>query len=143
MYALDTDTTSELARGRNTRLNVRFLAIPKSDIWLPAVVMEEQFRGRLAVLARLNPNIPRYSALIPIAYRDLVQTQTFLQRFQIVPYTHADEALYQGWPPAVKRLGTRDGRMAAIAVNNGLTIITRNTRHFSQIPAVWFEDWSV
>ena len=143
MFALDNDTASLLFRGRNSILNRRTLAIPPSQLWLPAVVVEEQFRGRLGVLAKLNPARPKDSLFIPIAYRDLVLTQKFLQQFQILLYTQADEDLYQSWSAAVKRVGTRDCRIAASAVNRGFTVVTANLRHFQQIPGVQAVDWSV
>ena len=143
MYALDTDTTSLLFRGRNQPLNERVRATPRADLWVPAVVVEEQFRGRLAVLSRLNPTTSRDSALIPNACQDLVQTLTFLQQFQVMPYAEADEALFQSWSAATKRLGTQDCRIAVIAVNNGLIVVTRNARHFGQMPGVRYEDWTL
>ncbi len=143
MFALDNDTTSLLFRGRNSGLNRRVLAVPPPQLWLPAVVVEEQFRGRLGVLAKLNPARPKESPLIPIAYRDLVLTQEFLRQFQILPYTQADEDLYQRWSAEVKRVGTRDCRIAASAINRGLVVVTANRRHFQQIPGVSFLDWSV
>jgi len=143
MYVLDNDTASLLFRGRNSALNQRALAVPPTQLWLPAVVVEEQFRGRLGVLARLNPSRPRDSALIPVAYRDLVLTQDFLRQFRVLPYTQADEELYQSWSAAVKRIGTHDCRIAAIAVNQGFTVVTANLRHFQQIPDLRTTDWSV
>lgn len=143
MFVLDNDTTSLLFRGRNSGLNRRALVVPPPQLWLPAIVVEEQFRGRLGVLAKLNPARPKDSLLIPVAYRDLVLTQEFLRQFQTLPYTEADEDLYQSWSAAVKRVGTRDCRIAASAVNRGFTVVTANLRHFEQIPGVQAIDWSV
>ena len=143
MYVLDNDTASLLFRGRNGALNRRALAVPPADLWLPAIVVEEQFRGRLSVLAKLNPVRSKDSALIPAAHRDLVLTQDFLRQFQVLPYTQADEDLYQSWSAVVKRVGTRDCRIAAIAVNQGFTVVTANLRHFQQIPDLRTTDWSV
>ncbi len=117
--------------------------MPPNQLWLPAVVVEEQFRGRLGVLAKLNPARPKESLLIPTAYHDLVLTQEFLRQFQILPYTQADEDLYQSWPAAVKRVRTRDCRIAATAINQGFTVVTANRRHFQQIPNVQIVDWSI
>ncbi len=141
MFVLDNDTASLLFRGRNSALNQRALALPPANLWLPVIVVEEQFRGRLGVLAKLNPARPKDSALIPIAYRDLVLTQDFLRQFQILPYTQVDEDLYQSWS-SVKRIGTRDCRIAAIAINRGFTVVTANLRHFQQVPDLPTTDWS-
>ncbi len=143
MFVLDNDTASLLFRGRNSVLNKRALAVSPSQLWLPAVVVEEQFRGRLGVLAKLNPARPKESLLIPVAYRDLMLTQEFLRQFQVLPYTQADEDLCQSWSAAVKRVGTRDCRIAAIAINQGFTVVTANLRHFQQIPDVQTVDWSI
>ncbi len=70
-------------------------------------------------------------------------TQEFLRQFQTLPYTEADEDLYQSWSAAVKRVGTRDCRVAASAINRRLTVVTANLRHFQQIPGVQAVDWSV
>ena len=142
MYALDNDTLSLFLR-RHPQVTARILAVPPYDLWLPAIAAEEQLRGRLAFLASLNPNHPADSTKIPQAYDLLVRTLRQLENFQILPYTPEAEALYQSWPSAIKRFGTRDCRIAAIAVTNGFTVVTRNTAHFASIPGLTAEDWSV
>ena len=61
--------------------------------------------------------------------------------FTLLPYSAAAEALFQAMPPEVKRIGTQDCRIAAIAMVNDCTVITRNVRDFSRIPGVRCEDW--
>jgi tRNA(fMet)-specific endonuclease VapC len=41
------------------------------------------------------------------------------------------------------RIGTQDLKIAAIALANDATIITRNVRDFSRVPDLQFEDWSI
>ena len=52
------------------------------------------------------------------------------------------EDLYQSWSPAVKRLGTRDCRIAATALVHGFTVVTCNLSHSRPIPGIRAEDWS-
>ena len=106
MFLLDNDTTSLLFRGRNNILNKRVLAVPATDIWLPVIVVEEQHRGRLGVIAKLNPNLPRDSALIPIAYHDLATHAFFWQRSQQVRSKRVSP---------VRDLGTLPGCLSSVA----------------------------
>ena len=55
MFVLDNDTLL-LALHGNARITRRIESVPPYAVWLPAIVIEEQYRGRLAVLNRLDPN---------------------------------------------------------------------------------------
>ena len=142
MYALDSDALSLFLR-RQEPITSRILAIPTQAIWLPAVTVEEQIRGRMTFLASLNPARSGDSLKVPLAYELLLRTLRELEKLQFLPYDSAAEALYQSWPASVKRLGTRDCRIAATAIVRGFTVVTCNTRHFQPIPGVRAEDWSV
>ena len=142
MYVLDSDTLTLSLEG-NDKVARRILSTPFGDLWLPAIVVEEQLRGRLSFLSRLNPARALDRSKLPRAYKLLLETVRDLQRFQYLSYTAEMETLYQSWPAAVKRLGTRDCRIAATAIVSGFTVVTCNTRHFQPIPGVSVEDWTV
>lgn len=141
MYALDNDTLTLFLQG-NGKIVRRILSTPDEDIWLPAIVVEEQLRGRLSALSSLNAARASDRLKVPLAYELLLETVRELQQFQHLPYTAEMEALYQSWPAAVKRLGTHDCRIAATAIVHGFTVITCNLSHFQPIPGVKAEDWS-
>lgn len=141
MFVLDSDTLTLMLQG-NPRITRRVLAARDGEIWLPAIVVEEKLRGRMAYLSSLNPNRASDSLKVPSAYDLLLETVSDLQRFPHLAYTVEMETLYQSWPAAVKRLGTRDCRIGATAIAHGFTVITCNLSHFQPMPDVQIEDWS-
>ena len=138
MYALDTDTLSLLLRGQQQI--TLWVEANEKNVWLPSIVLEEQFRGRLAFLSSLDPKRKADSLKLPLAYDLLQRTFRQLEKFQFLSYTPEAEALFQSWPASVKRVGTRDCRIAAIT--HGFVVVSCNTRHFQPIPGVVLEDWS-
>ncbi len=140
MFVLDNDTLTLVLHG-NAKIIRRIESVPPYDIWLPAIVVEEQFRGRMAFLNSLSPNRKADSLKLPLAYDLLLQTRRHLANYQVLPYTAEMEALYQSWPAAVKRLGTRDCRIAATAIVHGFAVITCNLTHYQPMPDVQMEDW--
>ncbi|MDQ2686632.1 MAG: type II toxin-antitoxin system VapC family toxin [Armatimonadota bacterium] len=142
MYVLDTDTTSNFFRGGNTALIARVLSESRENIWLPVIVAEEQLKGRLAVIAKLNSASPQDGAKSPRTYDFLIRTMSDLAEFGILPYTDEAEQLFRRWSPAEKRAGTRDCKIAAIAITYGFTVVTSNTNHYRSIPNVRLVDWN-
>ena len=67
---------------------------------------------------------------------------TALHQFQILPYTPKAESIYQSLPSKIKRIGTQDCRIAAIAKANKFTIITVNVNDFIRIGIAPVEDWT-
>ena len=141
MFVLDGDTTTLFFNG-SAKVVQRVLAAPDDAIYLPAIVVEEQLRGRMALLASLNPARVSDRPKVPLAYDLLLKTVRDLRRFEHLPYTAEMEALYQSWPAAVKRVGTRDCRIAATAIVLGFTVITCNLNHYRPIPNVQMDDWN-
>ena len=141
MFVLDSDTLTLSFQG-NAAIARRILAQPEGSIWLPAITVEEQLRGRLNYLSSLNAVRVADRAKVPLAYDLLLETVRRLQQFPHLAYTAEMEALYQSWPAAVKRVGTRDCRIAATAIVHGFTVITCNLTHFQPMPSVQIDDWS-
>ena len=141
MYLLDSDTYMHYQQG-NPKVTARLQAAPRSSLWLPAIAVEEQLRGRLAVLSGLNPKLEADSRRTPAAYAIFLKTIFDLNAFQHSEYTPKMEALYQSWPAAVKRVGTRDCRTAATAIVRGFTVITCNLNDYQPIPDVQTDDWN-
>jgi tRNA(fMet)-specific endonuclease VapC len=63
--------------------------------------------------------------------------------FPLVRFDAASESEFQHLRGARLGAGTLDLKIAAIALTNGLTVLTRNRRDFGRVPGLVIEDWSV
>lgn len=115
----------------------RLARIADDAVSVCPVTAEEALRGRLGVLARQLTGSRRVAA-----YENLVATLGMLSDFSMTPYDDASERELQRLKAAQIRVGTQDLKMAAIALANGLTVLTRNTRDFARVPGLMFDDWS-
>lgn len=52
-------------------------------------------------------------------------------------------AEFQRLKQAQVRIGTMDLKIAAVALANGATLLTRNAIDFGRVPGLSFEDWSL
>ncbi len=138
MYVLDTDTYSKLLQGHGL-IKRRVSQVPQSAIYLCAITPEELLRGRLDYINQLRS---RKDPKLSVAYDYLLDNLRDLNRTSILRYDEDAERLFQSWPASVKRTGTQDCRIAAVAIVNGFTVVTANTAHFSKITDR-YEDWSV
>lgn len=62
---------------------------------------------------------------------------------QVLPFDAAAAAEFASLRARKVRIGTMDLRIAAIAVTRNLTVLTRNSRDFTQVPGLKVEDWTV
>jgi tRNA(fMet)-specific endonuclease VapC len=102
------------------------------------VTVQESLRGRLATLQRRLP-----SALVAHAYENFQGAVSFFLSVNIVPFTTECEAKFQELRSLRRHIGTLDLRIAATALVQDLTLITRNQKDFARVPGLRFEDWSV
>jgi tRNA(fMet)-specific endonuclease VapC len=100
------------------------------------VTAEEVLRGRLAQVARAADGPTRI-----LSYGLLTQAIQLFTQFPIVPYDRSAEDEFQQRRSI--RIGSRDLKIASIALANQLIVVTRNRRHFGLVPGLTIEDWSV
>jgi tRNA(fMet)-specific endonuclease VapC len=139
MYILDTDHISILDRsGAESRiLLARLATIPATQFAVTIISYEEQMRGWLSYLTKaqtIEKQVLGYKQLrrqltnyctIPVVEFDLACTQEFQRLRKLYP-----------------RLGTMDLKIAAIALVNQSTLLTRNSIDFEQISGLRIEDWT-
>lgn len=136
-FVLDTDTTSALQH-RNPHVVARVRSLPESEIFFTVVSYEEQCAGRLSVLNRQLTG-----AKLVEAYERLRETLTFYAVVNVLPYDDATVGVDARLRAALPRMGTKDRRIAAIALVHGHTLVTRNTVDFMAVPGLVVEDWTV
>jgi tRNA(fMet)-specific endonuclease VapC len=138
MYLADTSIISLHQRG-HPRVSQRIAATAPDRLSTSIVTVEEQLRGRLAVIAR-HFNDPRR---LTLAYADLEQTFLYFRAWTVVSFTDADLRTFLGLRQQGIRISTRDLRIAASALNRQLIVVTNNIADFAQVPGLSLEDWAV
>lgn len=139
MILLDTDTISLFLRSSKQypELHRRIRETPLDDLYISAITVGEVMEGGLALVRKLQPKDQEAAG-----YKLLLDNFHALNRFAVLPYDLEAETLFQEMPARIRRQGRCDCQIAAIALTHDATVITRNTRHFSEIPGLRFEDWT-
>jgi len=126
---LDADTVSYALRGQG-QVAARLLERQPSELCISAITLAELNFGAEA----------RRSQKIRRAIRSFTKDVT------VVPF---DEASAERFGVIAATLSTRgrpiglyDTLVAAQALALGMTVVTNNTRHFSQVPGLAVENWA-
>jgi tRNA(fMet)-specific endonuclease VapC len=137
LFVLDTDILSLYYRGDPVvvqGVDVR----PSSDLAISVMTVDEQLTGwyTSARRARQPDELAR-------AYANLADAVVRLARWRILPYTEPAIARVAGLKALRLNVGLMDLRIAAIALEHGAVVVTRNRRDFSRVPGLSIDDWSV
>jgi len=141
-FVLDTDILSCLQRGDEN-------VVSRSREHDPAIVAttivsaEEQLRGRLEQVAKAQNS--RKTAALPSAYDRLREAIEFFRTVPLASYTQDAEECYRALRKngvTHQKVGTLDLRIGCIALALGATLVTRNLKHFRNVPNLKVEDWS-
>jgi tRNA(fMet)-specific endonuclease VapC len=139
VYLLDTDMMTLLERDGSGahHLRARLAMVPLGELATTVVSYEEQTRGWLALMARARSEEDRIAA-----YARLKRHLEIYCKVQVVDYDDRASAELALLRQARVRGGTNDLRIAAIALANDATLLTRNTSDFDRVPALRVEDWT-
>ena len=140
LHLLDTDHISLLRRGGANALplEMRLAAVPDAEIVTCVVVYEEQMRGWMAEIARMQTG-----AQFLIPYNSLATTLTIYCALTVLPFEERAATYFDTLKSQRIRIGSQDLKIAAIALANDAIVLTRNVRDFSRVPGLKFEDRSV
>jgi tRNA(fMet)-specific endonuclease VapC len=137
MHLLDTDTLTYLHAGHPRVVEcLRQLADP--DVGTTIITKIELSRGRFDFLLKAATG-----AELLRAQRLLVRTEELLAQILVVPIDEAAAAQFDRLR-AVKRLrkiGRADLLISSIALAHRATLVTRNVRHFRQVPGLTVTNW--
>ena len=140
MVLLDSDHMSLMQRGgaEGERIMERLSELPADEIATTIVNYEEQHRGWLARLARATSLERQVSD-----YRELKILLQDYCSINVIDFEARAAAQYGRLKQAGIRIGSMDLKIAAIALTNDATLLTRTLVDFNKIPRLKAEDWSI
>jgi tRNA(fMet)-specific endonuclease VapC len=131
-YSLDTNTCIRYINGKSEGVRAKLPSIPASEIVVCSIVRAELFFG---AAKSQTPEVSR------------AKQDRFLRPFATLPFDDLVANTYGRIRAHLERAGTPIGpldmQVAAIALANGLILVTHNTREFSRIPDLALEDWEI
>lgn len=136
LFVLDTDTVSLLQQS-HPQVSPRVAAQPAGEVAITIITVEEQLRGWFTYLRKAK-NPPQSAA----AYERLRISVAFLARTNILPYSVSSIERFQRLLKAKTGVRADDLRIAAICLEIGATVVTRNVSDFGVIPGLSVEDWA-
>ena len=141
MYLLDSDHLTILwyDSGKSYDALSSRIADHSDDRFAVSIVtIEEQLRGWLAYVAK--------ASAVEGAIKGYSKLREVIQRFgeiNVLDFDSAAAGVFVELKSQGVRVGTMDLRIAAIAIANDLTLLTRNTIDFERVPKLSFEDWTI
>ena len=130
IYNLDTNTCIRIINGRSAEARSRLLRVPTTDVTVGSVVRAELRYG---------------AAKSQTPQRTREKQDIFLRPFASVPFDDRAAEAYGRIRAELERVGTPIGPLdmliAAIALANGLILVTHNIREFSRVTGLKYEDW--
>ena len=99
---------------------------------------EEQMRGWLERAAQANSR----ERIVTTYARLQLHVDTF-HGINLLPFDDRAADEFEELQKARVRIGTMDLRIAAIALANNATVLTRNLSDFRRVPGLNCEDWSL
>ncbi len=133
---LDTVTLSLLER-KDLKVLRRLATVPPSELAVTVINVEEQMTGWQLYLRQA-----RTDKELAAAYEKLAASVRVLAGMRILSFPEAAIARYNLLRTMKLNVGKMDLRIAAIALEAGATVITRNLRDFERVPGLNCENWA-
>ena len=129
-FLLDTNVCIQLLNQQHSTLAQRLASVPRNEVALSSITKAELFFGAYGS-ARREAN--------------LSLLRRFFQEFVTLPFDEKCEEVYGMVRAALRFAGTpigpNDLLIAATALANDCTIVTRNTGEFGRVKGLRVEDW--
>ena len=139
MFVLDTDTLSLLFAGHPHVLR-RQATVPSAEIAITIVSRIEVLRGRFDFLmkAASGEQLLRAQGWLNETVRSLAQVET------VIPIEDAAATQFDRLRTnkKLKKIGRGDLLIASITLAERATLVTRNVKHFRQVPELQIENWA-
>lgn len=137
MYLLDTDTILHLHAG-HPKVVARLRQVEDAEVGTTVVTKIEILRARYDFLLKAKDGDDTLKA-----QELLTRTEELLANLLVLPFdvrvkSHFDEFRKRR---KLKKIGRADVLIASIAHANRATLVTRNLKHFRQMPELMLENW--
>ncbi|MGD0094612.1 MAG: PIN domain-containing protein [Planctomycetota bacterium] len=137
MHLLDTDTLTHL-QAKHPKVVERLHRLDDSPVGTTIVTRIEMLRGRFEFLAKAatGEELLRAQQLLD-------RTEESLAQVLVVPFTEACARRFDDLRirRELRRIGRADLLIACIALAHRAVLVTRNTRHFGQVPGLQTVNW--
>jgi tRNA(fMet)-specific endonuclease VapC len=120
---------------------VQRVEVNAENLAVTIVTVEEVIRGRFNVIRQASE--PSQADKLVLAYTKLWDTLDDFKNLNILKFDQNASTIYTEFFRQRIRIGTQDLRIAAIVLANNAILVTRNHRHFSQVPGLVQEDWTI
>jgi tRNA(fMet)-specific endonuclease VapC len=135
-YVLDTDLFTLYVHGAEP-LTSRITAAPPGTLFVSITTVEESLSGWYTALRQAHKPDE-----VEAVYERMAEAVTRLGRFPLLVYTRVAMAKFDSLQKLKLGVRSPDLRIAAIALVNNATVVTRNVRDFGRVPGLAVEDWS-
>ena len=136
LYLFDTDTLTLYERMHPVVVRNVFYHLA-DDIRITSITAEEQLAGWFALI-----RAARTPQQVETAHVRFASALRLLGTWDVIPLTAASAARFQDLLRRRLNVGGNDLRIAAVALEEGATVVTRNLRDFRRVPGLRCEDWS-
>ena len=136
LYVMDTDLLSLYQRG-HPGLTARVDAHPPQDLSITVITVEEELAGRYSMLRQARR--PEEQARV---YERLAEAIPVHARWRILTMTYPAFVRYESLKRMNLNVRKMDLRIAAVVLEHGGVLVSRNIRDFQRIPDRPIEDWS-
>ncbi len=139
-YLMGSDHVSLIDRAgpEGGKILARIAALPPDSVAVSVISYEEQMRGWMAEIARIQ-SIERQIG----AYSRLDRMRGYYCLTPVLPFDENAVVHFQNLWLRRLRVGTMDLKIAAVALANQATLVTRNSGDFIKVAGLTLEDWSV
>ena len=137
-FLLDTDILSLLQQGHAV-VSKHVNRCPVTDVSFAVITLQEQMRGFDARLSRARGHRQMARAYDMLVTR-LLPTW---KRFAVLSFQEPAIERFEHLRSLRLNVGLMDLRIAATALENSVTVVTRNERDFKRVPGLTTVDWSV
>lgn len=136
MWILDTDTLSLWLHGHPEVMRQAH-SRPPLELAVTIITLEEVLGGWYGLIrsAKDDEKLAR-------AYRSMEEAMEFFKRVGIAGFSASGIARYRGLRKVHRRIGSNDLRIAAIVLEAGATLVTRNEKDFRGIDGLVVENWA-